>query len=324
MHRPSSPTDRLRTWASLALAAGLFATVGWAAMQPSDPLGAMSFVGHHRPIQTLAVGLALAVVAALLGEMLAGSRIAHFGVFTACFGLSALSLRGGSMRDLLLRFDTTDNAVSSRLHMHLAGEALLWSAVVLVSCLASAWIVRWLRTDGDRRPDTVGATGGGGSRKPVDGVRPTRSKPTAPPRSSRAAHLRDGLGALVAVTALAMLVIRVTAAGSPVDPIRTGQVFFSVGAGFLVATWLAVQIFPNATFAWIVPAVPVVAIAGYLAATSSAGFSDDFLPYNDVLAIPPNAFSRALPVEHVAAGILGLLLGLWSGRKDDAGTAGEQ
>ena len=92
-----------------------------------------------------------------------------------------------------------------------------------------------------------------------------------------------------------------------------GPMGLSAGLGFFVGTWLSMRFFPKATFTWILLAVPVVAVVGYLMAGAGTGFADALEPYNQVAVVPASPFARALPIEQIAVGTLATFLARWLG-----------
>lgn len=302
MPRPLLFSERLRALAALALTAGTFCTVGWMAMQrPDDPLGAVSLAGHGRWAAALLAGLALAVVIAPIAEIVAGGRLEHFGLFAAGFGLAAVSVRGGTMKDLLLARALSGASERGDLYTTLVAEVLAWSVVIGLAAASSRAVLRWLRSEGG------GGAGRGeaASRPRVDGVH--RRKPGETPEAT---WFRDGVPALVISVAVALVLIGITAASSAVGPIQTGQVFFSVGLAFFGAAWVTTQTFPRASFGWVAAAIPAAAVVGYVWAalhSMPAG-------YSGVASVPSHAFARALPIEFVAVGIQGAVIGWWMSR----------
>ena len=305
--RPLDLGQRLRAGIALALAAGAFCTVGWLAMhRPEDPAGPISLVLHSQRYQALFVGIALAAVVSAVGEILVGAHLARFGVFAAGFGFVTLSLRGGNMTDLLVLYSARAGESRASIYGALAVESVVWSLMLAVSFLASVGVLRWLRNGQESNAD-AGAT----DRPRVDGVRSGAEGPSG--RATWMGPIHQGIPALITTGAAALVVIRVAAAGSPAELVRTGQVLFSVGLAFLAGTWLSMRLFPRATFVWTLLAVPVVAVVGYLLAGAGTGFADALEPYNRVAAVPASPFARALPIEQIAVGTLATFLARWLG-----------
>jgi hypothetical protein len=257
------------------------------------------------------VGLLLSVVTASLAELLSVGRLPNIGLFSAAFGLVVLSMRGGDMRDLLLVISHKGGSANATLYYTLAAEAGVWAMVLAAAYVTSAWLRRWLSANG--RAEGPAAQPVSATRQSVDGVR-TPGAVLPLDESASAGEIVRNVSAMLAVGALAMLLIQMMAADSPVGAIRTGQVFFSVGAGFFLASWLATQVFPDVPIGWLIAAVPAAAMVGCVLAANGTGFTGAGLQgYNDVTTVPANAFTRALPIEHVAVGVLGVLMGSRSG-----------
>ena len=109
VHRPHRTLlDKTVTLGSWVLAGAIFLSVGWLAMKPEDPLGAVTVLTRDGGLLVLLQAGALAGVAAAIATVIAGRYLADVGTFAAAVGLAAVSLRGGTAGTLLVHFaDTT-------------------------------------------------------------------------------------------------------------------------------------------------------------------------------------------------------------------------
>jgi hypothetical protein len=142
--------DRAAVWASWAMAGAIFLTIGWFAMAPDDPRGAVSVLARHAPLAMLVQAAGLAGITAALATVLAGRRRPHVGTFAAGIGLAAVSLRGESAVYLLLLQPDPSAASQGALAGKLMIESGAWFLVLLTAGAVSTWVTRWL--DAGRPP----------------------------------------------------------------------------------------------------------------------------------------------------------------------------
>ncbi|MBU0718377.1 MAG: hypothetical protein KJ749_09030, partial [Planctomycetes bacterium] len=125
------------------LAGALFLTIGWFALEPDDPLGAVSLLGRDGGLIMLVQAAALAGVAAAMATVIIGRHLADVGTFAAALGLAAVSLRGGNAGVLLLSYSDAADSVDRWLAVRLALETVGWFAVILVAIGVSAVVMSW-------------------------------------------------------------------------------------------------------------------------------------------------------------------------------------
>lgn len=315
MRRHLRLVDKLMLLTAFAVAATLFLSVGWLAVAPSDPQGAVSLLTHENPALMVVEALALAAVTASLATLIAGSRLPDAGIFAVALGLALTSIRGGTATYLLITMADGDRGAERLLAGQLAGEALIWTGVLFLSMVICGWVTRHFQ-NGDVE-STLGSLQQMSPNPPVQlaelaatecpgvgrrlGVVPDYSRPL----SLRLAGLKTTL-----VTGLvAMFAFSVLVSGRLPQSIKHGQVIFAVIASFFLGVWVSKMWFACRTAFWSLLAVPIVAVLGYswaVSANASGG------KYADLASVPMSDFLRATPIAFVAAGAMGVLVARWT------------
>ena len=230
--------DKLVLLAAFAVAATLFLSVGWMAVAPSDPQGAVSLLTHENPALMVVEALALAAVTASLATLIAGSRLPDVGIFAVALGLALTSIRGGTATYLLITMADGDRGAERMLAGQLAGEALIWTGVIFLSMVIGGWITRHFQNSGSHFE--LGQLHATGILQPVHltelsatecpgvgkrlGVRSDASQPL----SVRLA----GLKTTIVTGVVAMFAFNVLVSGRLPQSIKHGQVIFAVSASF--------------------------------------------------------------------------------------------
>lgn len=263
--------DRAATWLAWALAGTIFLTIGWFAMAPDDPLGAVSVLTRSGAWMMLLQAAGLAAVTAALATVIAGRRLPDVGTFAAALGLAAVSLRGGTAGTLLIQWADAVPVSQSSLPIELAFEAIAWFAIVLVARGFSIAVGRWCF--GDRLCGTA-------------------LEQWAGPKDSMA----DGLKHMLLAGGAALVVFKILTAGLSTRSVQHGQACFVVAASVCFASYLAFWIVPVRSALWAILSVPLIAVGGYLWAR--LGPSPGGLP----ASVPASAFLRVLPIQYIAVG----------------------
>lgn len=294
----------LRTLPAVAVAVALLATVGWNVAQPLDPEWAVTLTKSGRSLLGIAPSLlVLLVVVAAIGTALSGKAVPQGGIFAAAVGLAVLSVRGGTMQVVLAYCGTEGTGSRRSLMASMAFECVLWAAL-----LAACWLVvenvrRWLWPTASNNADE--------SEGPKDNKK-TKAKPES--QSNPGA----GWPALAVTSVVALFVIWVTIARTPVAMIARGQVIASVAFGLYLGV-LAARYFTGITdVRWYLIAPLAVALVGYLLGFLQAdlGWAKGALSsYARLATTPAHALARPLPIEYIAVGVAGAIAGLWSGEK---------
>ena len=259
---------KMSLWASWAAAGAIFLTVGWTAMAPEDPLGAMSLLLRHGGLLMWLQAAGLAVLTSAIGTLLVG-RVAPFGgPFAAALGLTLVSFRASTAESLLLAASSSGMTLGA-LALRMLMEAFCWMALMLVAFVASAWISRRLLP---------------------------RSEPAT---NDRTENFFDSRGlAFSAIAALFSLVIfSVLDVSMQTREIRHTQVCFVVGASVWLGCYIAHRFLPTLGIRFYVLGAWLMVTCGYVWSLRSAWIS---LPP----AVPPSNFLRLLPIQFVAVGVM--------------------
>jgi hypothetical protein len=301
--------EKLRVLAACGAAIVLLWTIGWRVAAPIDPQMALTLNGNWA--RTLAVWptiLALAAVAAAVGTILIGRRLPEAGILAAAVGLAAMSLPGGSMQ-MLLAYQATNQAGGRRALMaNMLVDCLLWTAILAVCWIIVAMVRAWLWAGNDGEAAVAESPPPEKARKDSAQARAGKAAPTP-------AKPRAGWTALVVCTVVAVLVIWSTASRTPVSTIARGQVIASVAGGLFLGA-LAARYFTGISDPkWYVLAAPAAGLIGYLLGYLSADMAwaqgEWYQPYAFLATTPPHDLVRPLPIEYVAVGVAGALLGFW-------------
>jgi hypothetical protein len=295
-HVPLSFRQRAGFAASLALASGTFLTVGWSALAPVNPLGAVALWDHPAAAKALAVAAVLSALLAAVSTVLAGRRLVDVGIFTACIGLALTSLCGGTSAVILIAAaDGHDQGPPLGVPARFALESAAWLVAPLAAMFVSALLDRRLFTlppEDDRVADD-GDSEAAFSNAP--GLQPaafdlrlvaTTNAATCTPWTTGAIHT------LIA-SCVALVGVHLFSSGLANRSIQHGQACFVVIAATFAGTWAAGRIVPVRSALWAILAGPVLAIAGYL--WSDAGAS----PLPD---LPQSPLLRILPVQLISVG----------------------
>lgn len=268
--------DKLSLWASWAVAAGIFMTLGWIAMAPDDPYGAVSLLMRGRAAGMWLQAAGLALVTSVIATVLVGRILPFAGPFAAAFGLAVVSLRGGTSESLLLAARTTAGGTKS-MAVQMALEGLAWMAVLALSVIVGEATAKWcLPRIGPQQNSLV----------------PGRPKP---------AYVFP-----LAAVAIAMLTFNILGAGMQSREIRHTQVCFVVGASVWIGCYVAFRFVPTLTILWYFATAALLTLVGY----SWAALQTD--SPNLPLSVPPSIFLRVLPIQFAAVGTAGSIAAYWS------------
>lgn len=269
--------DKLALWASWGVAAAIFFTLGWMAMAPDDPYGAVSLLLRGNALGMWVQAAGLAVVTSAIATVLAGRSLPYAGAFAAAIGLAVVSLRGRTAESLIIAARTSDLGTSA-LGVRMGVEALAWVGVLALALVVGEQVSRWCFAKA-AEPGEVRGQGRGGVPAPAFGL---------------------------AMVAIALLAFNVLGAGMHSREIRHTQVCFVVAASVWLGGYFGIRIVPVRGIFWYVAAVAVMALGGYFwAALQSDGPS---FP----ASVPPSNFLRVLPIQFVAVGVAAAITAYWS------------
>lgn len=294
--RSLSFLDKLGLWVSWGVAAAIFLTLGWMAMAPDDPYGAVSLLTRGRAASMWLQAAGLALVTSAIATILVGRKLPFAGPFAAALGLAIVSLRGGTSESLLIAARGADGGTKS-LAIQMAFEALAWIGVVAMAFVIGEAIAKWCLSYPQPSNDT-----------------------TEVPAARRPAFL-FALAALAA----ALLAFNILGAGMHSREIRHTQVCFVIGASAWIGCYVAFRFVPTLAIVWYFAAAVLLPLAGY----GSAALQSDSptLP----MSVPPSIFLRVLPIQFVTLALLGCIAAYWSnlhhhmeveGRKNGRGSEG--
>ncbi|HZL35817.1 MAG TPA: hypothetical protein VFC78_10945, partial [Tepidisphaeraceae bacterium] len=215
--------------------------------------------------------LGLLVACAVVGTLVLGRRWYLAGLMTACVGLAAWSVRGGSMLYVLLRADST--GANGRVFLQLLGELIVFFFVI-----GAMWNFLW--------------------------VRHFRAGLAAAPRADEQ-NRSPGAAILAQIGLMAVLLLILAATA------RKKQILAAVFIAGWAATGIAEAYFADrkaARWYWVGPLA--VGAIGYLANYFSAGSSALSLEVGQMSGtFAP--LSRVLPLDYASLGCAGAILGYW-------------
>ncbi|MFH0983432.1 MAG: hypothetical protein V2A79_18085 [Planctomycetota bacterium] len=295
------PIDRLVALIAWGLAIALFFKVGWRALEPADPQGAVSMLTCRHPWPMVAQMAALGTVVAGLATLLIGRKLADAGAFATCLGLAVANLRADTLGSILISVADRGTGPGPNLAASFLVEALVWFGVVVLALVVSGLVFRWCFG----RPPTSGVSAL--SAMAATELPMISALLRAEGDGRRVGERRTALWHLLFTAIVAFGLIGILATGSPAPPIEHGQVYFSITAAFCIAAYFAHGRFPVRTPLWSCLAVPLVSIAAYLWVTIVDSSKAAALP----ASIPHSAYLRALPLEYVTLGTLGSILAFW-------------
>jgi hypothetical protein len=294
----SALARQLRAVVALAVPATIFWHVGYWVLSPADPLGpVMLLLAPHRFLAMIET-VGLAVVAAGLAVAINGPRSALYGPFGVAVGLVSVSVRGGSIDVLPLCISPGGNPWPIR---GLIFELWLWIGLIGLGAVVGRWVESWFS------PGSGGSAGA--ARDPDEEV------------VDSAAELRRALLAIVVTAVLGYVFVQLLA-GPTIAPVLKGQVLFSVGAGFYLATAVTLAIVRLRSPLWLLISLALVASVAYVIAAPQWTPS---LVESGIRLIYPG-LARPLPIQYAGMGAAGILLahlttpGLsFLGRTEEAG-----
>ena len=286
--------DRAAMWVAWALAGTIFLTVGWFAMAPDDPLGAVSVLTRHGAWMMLLQAAGLAAVTAALATVIAGRRLPDVGTFAAAVGLAAVSLRGGTAGSLLIQWADAAPVSQSSLPILLGLEAMAWFVIVFMARGFSIGVGHWCYgacPEPRRACPEPRRNGGGGY---------TEGEPLSP--RDGATH---GIKYMLIAAGVALLTFKILSAGLSTRSVQHGQACFVVAASVCIGSYVAFWLVPVRSALWAILSVPFLAVGGYVWARLSPS------PVSLPASVPASAFLRILPIQYIAVGTAASVAMFW-------------
>ncbi len=303
--KPLSFFQKTVTLISWSLASTLFLTVGWSFMRPDDPQGAVSLLSRSGGAVMFLQALVLATGAAVIVALMTGRYIAEVGTFSAALGLMVVSLRGDSAAALIVSYAEATHQYERNLALNLALESVAWFVVIVLSMIASAMAIRFVRPGGigmdevESKERAFAVFHSAAYDMPVLGKRLFAARGESQTTSS------EGLRHMLAATLVGLLAIAVLSAGLSTRTITHGQACFIVAAGMMFATYVANRVSPVRSLLWSLLAVPQVAIIGLVWAALRPVESQ--LP----AILPSSHYLRILPIQYIAVGTAAVIVSSW-------------
>jgi hypothetical protein len=295
--------EKVQVQVATALAVVVVYFVAWPLVAPDDPAGPVAFLATGSYAGIAAFAVLLCVLAGLCAAVTVTSR-PESALLAAAFGAGGVSLRSPQIRSLLW----TRNADIGPLFGGMIAELLMLGAVAIAAIVIAACVRRAVASVSGRwlwKTPLVDAAGRPGvPPSPVEPyLRRLFSGVTSPkggdPKQDATVRRAQYAGCFLLSLVLAMVLLVVL-----LQSAERGQVLFSLVASFALAVLVAHQAFPvrNGSFLWLVPVVAGVVF--YAMAWRAA--PDGALEWSAI-----RLYARALPVDWLAAGGGGALLGYW-------------
>lgn len=297
---PPTLIDRVSTLVALAAAIALFQTVGWFAVAPDDPLGAVSMLERSSALGMLIQSAALACVVSGLATIIAGRAMTEVGVFAASIALAITSLRGTTVEHVLLQQIEQGQGFERSLALRFALESIGWFAGLLAAVVTASAVLHYCYPNQVRRSDG-GTSADGAIPAGVDLMRFTSKN-----RSIIRTPVAEGAKHTLLAAGVAIFAMIVLSTGLEMREVRHGQVFFVVAASVWIGTHAACRIAPVRSILWTMLAVALMAVGGYLwAAIRPAGSGS-------MAGVPGSHFMRVLPIQFISVGVAATVVSFWA------------
>lgn len=299
-HAELSFMDRVASWLSWAVAVVLFITIGWFAMEPDDPLGAVSVLTRNNAIAMFGQTAALTAIVAGIATVVIGRKLVDAGTFAAALGLIAVSLRGDTAEYLLVQ--SAEAGVGPRgLALKFAAESVGWFVVVLTAPVVSFIVARWMdngiaasvgQNHGERAALDATMIGHDAVELVASGV-------------GRVTASVNGVKHAVLTVIVGFAAFHVFSTGLSARMIQHGQSCFVFSAAVGVGCYFAHRIVPVRSALWSFVAVGALTVLGLIWASVWPGEAN--LPAN----IPASPFLRILPIQYVSVGTATAIFMRW-------------
>lgn len=243
------------------------------------------------------------LVAALLLSMLASALITwpdgpHTGLFCAAAGLSALAVRTGTIKFLLL----SNYSDPSAAYGPLIGQTAFYLALLMLGALA-ARVMHPRFTTGRPWPMSLAVPWPlhPGADPTLPAGFPSSTGWLMDTKKDSAFNLSavgSGVAALAMMVIIALLVEYVT-----MRSLQPGQLIFSLVVSFYIAGFAAGAVFKKAADVFFIAAPLVTAAISYMVAAHTAWSYPGY---------PGFRAASALPIYYASAGVAGVLMGYYS------------
>jgi hypothetical protein len=294
---------RLRYLVAIALCAAGYVTLGWMAAQPAADSSGVSLVAQHSGIMGFLVLVLVTIAGVAVAIPLCHPDAPYAGMWCTFLGLGGLAIRGGTIRQLLLDAQYAGNAPD--FYHVLAVECLQWAAIILAADLTTRFL--WHRFYSNVH--WIGRSG-------IDPAHVNRTTTVAGEVAAKGGNRGlwiDSSLALAVTGAVAYLLLGAFLQSQLKQQVLVGS-FVCFGIGALAARLVS----PNADSLAYWLAVPATAAAGYLMATQNVVIVNGHMELEGkmVLGVYPGqsvtGFGRALPIDYIAGGVPGAILGYYT------------
>lgn len=296
--------DKARTLGACAVAVAVFLTVGWVAMAPDDPLGAVSLLSRGAPAAMFVQVLALALLAAGAGTLIAGRLLPDIGTLAACVGLGAVSLRGATAESLLVDAVGPAGSGFGWLGVKLLLEAAAWVLLAFGATLFSAIIARWCHTPSASLPGDDENADARVRSAAMDFPYFSRrwfGVANEAPMDRRIGWMHAGV-----VGAATLVLTMVFIEGFDARATQHGQTCFVVAAAVAIGSYFGHRFCPVRSAAWTLVGVWAACIACYL--FGAVAPAHEGLP----ITLSWNPMLRILPIQFVACGTASAVFMFWN------------
>lgn len=278
----------------IAVGVILLGYVGWPLLRPATPLDAVVFFNANIDAAKLILTMLLAFIAGVIGGFIARPYTRQIGIIAAPAGLAAVSFRSGDMSTLLKANATVE--LRHSVYTALSWEGVLWLAVVICGFFGAI---------------VANIIWPGKSNKLIENdvlVPVYKDKKTF--------YINVGMS-ILATVAIAHFIIKGIARDvivnnqsvSVVSQPANLQVVFGVFVGFF-ACGFVVKYLLSTSYLW--PAITTVIVCALEMTLSGRASTLNSLSLNWPIGFYFSGTSAILPIQYVAFGTLGSVVGYWS------------
>lgn len=277
----------------IAVGVILLGYVGWPLLKPVAPLDAIVVFHSNIDAAKLILTMLLALLAGLIGGFIARPYTRQIGIIAAPAGLAAVSLFGGDMATLLKANATVELRHSA--YTALGWEGILWFAVVASGVLGAiiANIIWPGKSDKLIENDVL-----------------------VPVYKDKKTFYANAVVSVAATVVIAHLVIKAIArdvivsnqTASVVSQPANLQAVFGVFIGFLACGY-AVKYLLSASYIW--PAIGTVVVCAVEMTLAGRTSTLNALSQNWPIGFYFSGTSAILPIQYIAFGTLGSVVGYW-------------
>lgn len=263
----------------------LFWQVGWMAMEPANPRGAVSLLTRTGAVFGFVQIMGLSCVVAGVATTLLGRRLPWIGPCAAALGLCALSIRGEPANYLLIERVLIQGGSVRAFGFLLAIESVAWAIIVGATFAVSA-AVDALLFDRSAQPAA-----------PTSAIRVDSQSPLTTREAARV------VGATGLIT---LILVFLLSSGYRSRSVQHGQAIFLASASMALAQYVVHRWQLAAPSTISILSIPLVTVIGYLIASLISGGT------TRPVAVPASPFFTMLPIQWVAGATVATIVMVWS------------